>query len=437
MRSVINEDSTITAEVKEGEGVDIDMSFENPIRFEPFPSEKHDIGNIEYSLKGPRDGYSEFTANTASLYFTLNKTFSDEFDIYVTFPRIIKVLPYILRSPDKVDGITYFETATPNGEIKYKGTVDEAIEEITICKFDGGSYPFGLIDLRDTLLPDGISIESGSLIDSNGKTVFEEFTSFWEESSQSFITMDNENLDKIIFRKEFNLENVIVFSILVDKYWIDNSDNKLIRKIRTIEKSELFDARYVLLKFDSSNSYVELTSLDTKVEVKIPDTKVSVGKDEEGYVTGATTYTATTHEEESSGTSKLYSQTVAFNLRINLSGDPETEVSNQVFADYNNISFTFMFKQGDSEYFIDCSDITVIESSDAFIVLLLKMKTPQEMGTLYDESKGIDSWSCYLLAKTNSEFSYKIGEFTLKVSQQTFPDTPGEAGRKNTNAYIS
>jgi hypothetical protein len=55
------------------------------------------------------------------------------------------------------------------------------------------------------------------------------------------------------------------------------------------------------------------------------------------------------------------------------------------------------------------------------------MKWTQEMGTMYDEQQNVNRWGCYLLAKTSSGFSYKIGNFVISVSAQEMPtevDTP-------------
>lgn len=386
MRSVINEDSTITAEAKEGEGIDVDLSFENPIRFTQYPSEKNDVGNVEYSLGENESGYTRFNASVANLYFTLNKTISDEFDVYTALPRVIKVLPYI----DGVDGITYFKTATPTGEIKASKTVDEAINDVTLYKFDGGFYLylFG-IDLRDVILPDGISIETNSLIGANDQKILDDFSSFWEENSESFITTDNDNFDKIAFRTSINLDDVKVFSILVDKYCVDNSNSRLTKKVRTIETSELFDARDILMKFVSGTESAPLSYVEAK------DMKLSGGTEEIQYI-----------------------QTTAFEIKVDAANGNPTSIANQAFASFDSMSFTLVFDDYTTQYQVGCQVSGESENDNSMIVRISGKWTP-EMGTLLDSGK---QWRCYLMAKTSSGFSYKIGPFMLSGNSKELPE---------------
>ena len=408
LRSVINEDSTITAEVKEGEGIDIDLSFENPIKFMQYPSEKNDVGNVEYSLNGAEDGYAKFTASVANLYFGLNKSMSEEFDVYTTLPRVIKVLPYI----DGVDGITYFKTATPNGEIKARKTVDEAINDVTLYKFDGGFILslFG-IDLRDVILPDSLRIvDDQPLIDRNGQIVVEPYTSFWNDDSWSYITSDDEDFDKIMFRANIDLSDTDVFSILVDRYCVDNSNSNLTRRVRTIETSELFDARDILMKFDSETegellSYVEAIS----------------GMDDTQYI-----------------------QTTAFEIKVETSGNP-TSLTNQVFSNPESMSFTLVFDDYATQYQVECQ-ATILNGErtdecsgnpryvcDGFMQILISGKWTPEMGILLGDEK---QWRCYLMAKTSSGFSYKIGPFGFTRNGQDMPSNVGDKKVTNTDITI-
>ena len=408
LRSVINEDSTITAEVKEGEGIDIDLSFENPIKFMQYPSEKNDVGNVEYSLNGAENGYAKFTASVANLYFGLNKSMSEEFDVYTTLPRVIKVLPYI----DGVDGITYFKTATPNGEIKARKTVDEAINDVTLYKFDGGFILslFG-IDLRDVILPDSLRIvDDQPLIDRNGQIVVEPYTSFWNDDSWSYITSDDEDFDKIMFRANIDLSDTDVFSILVDRYCVDNSNSNLTRRVRTIETSELFDARDILMKFDSETegellSYVEAIS----------------GMDDTQYI-----------------------QTTAFEIKVETSGNP-TSLTNQVFSNPESMSFTLVFDDYATQYQVECQ-ATILNGErtdecsgnpryvcDGFMQILISGKWTPEMGILLGDEK---QWRCYLMAKTSSGFSYKIGPFGFTRNGQDMPSNVGDKKVTNTDITI-
>ena len=127
----------------------------------------------------------------------------------------------------------------------------------------------------------------------------------------------------------------------------------MVQGIKTIELSELIDCRDVLLKFVPTylntegqtvlGSYVELRNLKAEVTVE--------GSEEEG---GGGEETGASGE----GDAKSYLQTVAFMMHINTCGEPNT-LENQVFTDYDNMSFAFMFKLGDDEYYVDCGNFIV------------------------------------------------------------------------------
>jgi hypothetical protein len=171
-----------------------------------------------------------------------------------------------------------------------------------------------------------------------------------------------------------------------------------------------------------NGSYVELKKL--KAEVPIEESQSVSGYDEEGQETT----TELTVESTGEGDAKSYVQTVAFMMRINTCGEPNT-LQNQVFTDYDNMSFTFMFKRGDDEFYVDCGSVTMIETTGCngdtgatkSIDLVFSMKCPQEMGTLCDEDGNARAWTCNMIAKTSSGFSYRL-DFKLNVQTQSLPE---------------
>ena len=70
------------------------------------------------------------------------------------------------------------------------------------------------------------------------------------------------------------------------------------------------------------------------------------------------------------------------------------------------------------------------------IDLVFSMKCPQEMGILCDDNGNNRAWTCSMLAKTSSGFSYKLG-FKVNSGQQELPTTAGEGGRVITNGSIN
>jgi hypothetical protein len=60
-------------------------------------------------------------------------------------------------------------------------------------------------------------------------------------------------------------------------------------------------------------------------------------------------------------------------------------------------------------------------------------KWTPEMGVLLGDEK---QWRCYLMAKTSSGFSYKIGPFGFTSGSQVMPENVGDKKVTNTNITI-
>jgi hypothetical protein len=432
MQTVINEDATISSEVKEGETFDVDFEFDKVVRFVQSSSSNKSLGNVIYRLNGTSDGYSLFIANGANLMFTISQKSANDFDVYTRLPKLIRVLPYTAD----IDGITYFKTTTPNGEIKAEKNLDDAINTVTFYEFSG---EFSILSLffgdHDVVLPEGLEYRE-ELRDNYDNEIWGRF--LYNTSDESYVTSDSDDFAKVVYMKSLDDEvfkSVKAFSVLVDRVYINNTDNKLISKIRTIETSEFIDVRNILLKFDSGtadnpSSYVELRNLETEVEVEEeePVTNDTTDEGSEGNNTPTNDDEPSEETEEGTGESKVYTQTVSFQMCIKLSGDPSTDITNQVFVDFSNMSFSFMFRKdngSEDEYFVDCSDVRILNEEtykqDGKILLQLKMKWSQEMGIMNDETNRSGRWRCYMLAKTSSGFSYRIGEFLVQAPTQVLP----------------
>ena len=416
---ILNEDGTLSSEVREGDGIELEFEFEKPIQFVEPSSGNKNFGNVVYNRIGnTSNGYSVFKAEDAYIVFTITKKSSSDFDVYTALPSMIRVLPYMNVNGKEVDGITYFKTTTENGEIVAKKSIDNAIENVSIYDWFG-RLGVGLFNTTsDIVAPDGIVADDELYI--NGKRLKERFLCYrknWE-----YITSDHNDFANVRFLRKVSLNNVKVFAIVVKRYYTDNGSTTLANTLRTIETSELIDCRNIWLKFavgDTSNplSYVELKNLQSDIDVETQ----SSSSEEEDEPTSETT----TQE----GKTKLYSQTVAFEMKIDTQAAPSsTDACNQAFVDYNNMSFTFMFKHNDDEYFVDCGNVSATENKQGdvttSVMLLFSMKLPQEMGLLYDDTRGINKWDCALLAKTSSGFSYKV-DFKVSVSSQKLPQDQG------------
>lgn len=431
MQTIMNEDHTITAEAVETDNIEMNFNFENPIQFVDPSDDNKNFGNIIYkSYRSESGDFRRFTTEQANIMFKISKKSDSDFDIYTGMPSLIRVLPFT----NNIDGITYFKTATDNGEINARKSINDAINNVSVYNWRGNLSNFLFFsNWKDVVVPDNIDVDDG-LIDKYGRHIP---GTFFVNGDGEYITSSSNEFSNISFIRTISgddFKNVKVFSILVRRFYVSNEDNKLINSIKTIELSELIDCRDILLKFAPTYvdgegntvnaSYVELRNIRAEVTIE--------GDEQEQEQ----------EEESGEGDAKSFIQTVAFMMHINTDGEPST-LENQVFIDYDNMSFTFMFKRGDDEYYVDCGSIVMIEHTEGegeeavtkSIDLVFSMKCPQEMGTLCDDDGNSRQWICNMIAKTSSGFSYRV-DFRLSTDTQQMPETPGADGRITTNGRI-
>ena len=443
----LNEDGTITSEVRGGDSIDLDLGFDRVADFQSPSSENKNLGNVEYVINGSSDGYYNFIANSANIVFTLSRKSADGFNIYTTTPTLIRVLPYTQTSNGDLDGITYIKTTSPNGEISTNKTFIDAINNVKFYKF-GGNASFLIFSDHsgDVILPEGyefriINIENPSQIFGEDARAY-----LYDTTEERLVTSDEPAFGNVVFTKSLSpdeFRSIKAFCVMSESHYINASSENLIHKIITYEFSEIIDTRNVLLKFtnkglnDEVVSYVELRNLETEVEFE----------DESATIEDETTEEIITEdvEQQGVGASKMYIQGLAFEMCINTTGDPTFDMSNQVFASFSMMAFSFMFRRDgqEDENFVSCNDVSILSELDEHgypldgkLKLLFKMRWPQDMGTMCDDSNPSGRWKCYMLARTRSGFSYKFGEFTLQAQPQSMPTTPGVEGRVITNVQM-
>jgi len=439
----INEDGTITNEIRGDESINLDLGFDRVAEFQSPSSENKNLGNVEYVINGSSDGYHVFIANTANIAFTLSTKSADGFNIYTATPKLIRVLPYTQTSKGDLDGITYIKSTSPNGEISTNKTFVDAISNVTFYSF-GGNASFLIFSNHsgDVIVPEGyqfriINVDNPIELFSQDARAY-----LYDTTENRLVTSDEPVFGNVVYTKSLNSDefrSIKAFSVMTESHYKNASNENLIHKIKTYEFSEIIDTRNVLLKFTNIGlsgevvSYVELRNLDTEVEI------------EEEIEELVPEEIVTEETEEGSGTSKMYIQGLAFEMCIKTTGDPSFDVSNQVFASFSMMSFSFMFRRDgqEDENFVSCNDVSVLSELDeqgypldGKLKLLFKMRWPQDMGTMCDDSNPSGRWKCYMLARTSSGFSYKFGEFTLQAQPQSMPTTPGVEGRIITNVQM-
>lgn len=398
LKTELNSDGEILAKAVEGETTSIDLTFEPPITFINPSSDNKDYGNVVYSLVNgsPNDGYRRFKASECSLMFKYNTKDSSDYDVYTKTPKVIKVL-WEGMGEDIQDGITYYKTIE-NG-IK----LDDAIEKI---KLKDGEFDKSTVSFWDKLKGESISVilPEGTELGDRYKSKYDKReingTFFKDSESHEFLMSNDTRFGEIIFSKTFKLDGTKVFSILVDREYRYQANDNLTRHLRTIETSDLYDCRDLLMrpliKDDSGETLYSYTILSD-----FGQTDVTVSGSSSG---GSASATAST---------KVLTQVVSFEFRFSASGSSPTDLECQAFADTSMMTYTFKFSNRSDSYYLTPSNTTVTQSDDGkYCYIRITVNWTQDMGTLFDSKW--NTCNCMVLAKTNSNFSYKMNEFSIK-----------------------
>ena len=379
------------------------MTFESPITFINPSSDNKDYGNVVYShVKGSsKDGYRIFKASECSLMFKYNTKDSSDYDVYTKTPKAIKVLWDGMRDVigDKQDGITYYKT------IESDITLDDAIEKI---KFKDGEFNKSTVSFWDKLKGESISVilPEGTELGDGYKSKYDKRsingTFFKDSESHEFLMSNDTRFGEITFSKTFKLNGAKVFSILVDREYKYQTNDNLTRHLRTIETSDLYDCRDLLIKplnkvknkDDSGETLYSYTTLSD-----FGQTDVTVSGSSSG---GSVSTTAST---------KVLTQVISFEFRFSTSGKA-TNLECQAFADTSMMTYTFKFSNRSDSYYLTPSNTTVTQSDDGkYCYIRITVNWTQDMGTLFDSKW--NTCKCIVLAKTNSNFSYKMNEFSI------------------------
>ena len=401
----LNSDGEILAKAVEGETTSIDLTFESPITFINPSSDNKDYGNVVYShVKGSsKDGYRIFKASECSLMFKYNTKDSSDYDVYTKTPKVIKVLWDGMRDVigDKQDGITYYKT------IESGITLDDAIRKI---KLKDGEFNKSTVSFWDKLKGESISVilPEGTELGDGYKSKYDkrkniDGTFFKDSESHEFLMSNDTRFGEITFSKTFKLDGTKVFSILVDREYRYQANDNLTRHLRTIETSDLYDCRDLLMrplnkaknKDDSGETLYSYTTLSD-----FGQTDVSVSGSSSG---GSVSTTAST---------KVLTQVISFEFRFSTSGKA-TNLECQAFADTSMMTYTFKFSNRSDSYYLTPSNTTVTQSDDGkYCYIRITVNWTQDMGTLFDSKW--NTCKCIVLAKTNSNFSYKMNEFSIR-----------------------
>jgi hypothetical protein len=409
------QDGSITGKTKDSDGMYISTSFDRPVRFIPPNSESEDYANIRYqNIVSDKEGYAKFKAKSISLLFSINPAFNDNFNVYTAVPKVIKVLPLKNGNDGKrYDGISYIKTVTPTGEVAARGDVISAIDEIAIHTFTKlSSNVFNTIfGTFDTIVPEGVGLANMQLR-SGGES-----DSMFYRNDEKFLSNSDPDFQSIKYvLNETDTMSAKMFTICIERQYVSIEDLNLIRNIRTFEFSDIYDARplYIQVKTDAGS-----TSTEGPEWTYVEKRKITEGK-------------APTPGAEGDDISSLV-QVITFELFFPTVLNPEDGCC-EAFADTKSMSYTLNMKDAnENTYSVPAIENTaeeVTEGDNKGTKIMIKFRWTQDMGTLGDENVWGDGSQCSIVAKTGSNFIYKIDWFALTgVSQDCSVDDMEEGER--------
>lgn len=413
--SIDSQSKQLSVTAVRGETLDYEFNFQRPITMMTPSSENETFGNVNYRYAVTTDGWIKMVADTASLMFRINTFECNGFNVYNHFPKIIRVLPYI----DGLDGISYYKTVTSNGKedeglspeiYKSKGTLESKLrnDNLVLYEFhkigDTASRRIAFFSLTaDTITSEAVEYNDW-YVDNTGRERGGSFIAKEGTGDNPQILKSNENeWNNITFVRTIDLgEDTKVFAVLLERNFESSSKDNLTKQIDTVETSDLYDARPLLMQLDAENTYVQMGVMGVNTEIN-NDTSTNVDDGEENP--DADTQVISTAES----TGQVHMQTFGFKFKFNLNADP-VDAQCEAFSDIDTMSYTFIFTNARNESFsLYPYDIRPIEgeSNDSVSVVGMKIKWSQDMGIAADEV-WYSNINLTILGKTRDGFVYKI-----------------------------
>ena len=454
MTSEITTDGRIKAITNGGESVEINFKWQPPITIISPNEGNRDYANISYNIATKVSGgefskYVHFSASTASLAFKYNSYECTDFDVYTKSPRLIQVLPYIdtrtskfglsgnVNSPS-IDGIGYYKTSNKGDEFgKSYGTfgngktLDKAIEHITLVS---GTFN----SASDVSLPQDVSIveneyktKYGLDANTNGNVFFKKGNDFLASDSEDFTNI-RFNKNNIVLSGASTGQDVKVFTVLVDREYRYQTDDNLVRHIRTIETSELFDCRDLFMKVTLSGKTSPTDSTASALTyVELSDISPTTPNN-----------TNNNNTNNSNADNKAYTQVITFDMLFeNDDSIKAPDRQNESLMDYSMMSYNFRFTNLQNEVFDVRPDtflLSMNKSNRTYKVLRFIVKWPSTMGILADAkwvgNDFTNSVPVSFYAKTQSNFIYKLSNFSISFCCPSGQESGGNHGGCNNSA---
>ena len=450
MKSYITDDGRIMAETEGGETAEINLQWIRPVTIMPPNASSTDYANITYNPYPSYCGYEpfadcvRFSAATASMAFKYNSYTCDDFEVYTKTPRIIQVLPYI--NGRDIDGIGFYKTCNPGTE--FSGNYGDGLslsDAINFVTLDDGNFENDSVNIweimtggdggRNIFLPENVERRDNGYVTKYGVPVNGSFFMKKDE----WLVSDDDDFTNIEFRKNLNSlynsdtnQKAVVFTILVEREYRYVDNDNLVRHINTVETTDLYDCRDLFMKITlkgrtaASTAEAELTYVEMREDsvsgisgansssIDVVKGTTSVQTASGDTVNVPTTDVKVEDTELGKDTTKIYMQTITFDMRFDTSSDtPIPDRQNESFADYSMMSYVFRFFNRNGEQFdVIPSEVFMFEESTNVNVLRFTLRWPVNMGIVADpqwsgNNMG-ESIPVEVYARTSSNFIYRL-----------------------------
>jgi len=238
MTSSINE-GEIKATVNGKEETEFVMNFDSPIEFVTPEEEDAEYAHVTFGTDGNVDvcgTWKKFEANDTKLTFTYKTVEADDFNVFTSVPRLIRVTP---NPSGDTDAITMIKTVNQGNEFggKYGDgmTLDKAIDTATITSFNvtRNRFPFTKKNIE---LPSDVSIYSDYHTTLGDKVNGEFF-----RKNNLPLPSNSEDFGNIkFFIHGSYLKNVDSFAVLTTREYENTEEDGLTKHIKTVEFSDIY-----------------------------------------------------------------------------------------------------------------------------------------------------------------------------------------------------
>ncbi len=345
MTPAIDEEFITAKTIGSSDAVKFNLYFQNNIEIITPEDASEDYANITFVPGGSDGEYRVFSGSVGSLYFKFAMPLMKNDGVaFNRCPKLIKILDESQFNDNgtyKTDAITYIKTASQKVKDNLFGndSLDTRIDNATMMEF----YLFTHRVLAGGNVFVDNSSERGDFYYSANTEEGREYRYFiYDTSKLGRLKLSDNQITRItMFVKSINLAGIKVFGILNSFDYYGN-DTYRTNHIRSIEFSNVFDARDVELKIDTANTYVSVTENKAKTtgsvnvnggqqEITIPDEE---GGEAHHYPVEGN---ASGELQDASTDFQSFYQVITFVVKCENGQTNPLKILNQAFANIDNM----------------------------------------------------------------------------------------------------